>query len=191
MSETDYFAHETSIVEDGAQIGANSKIWHWVHVMPGAVLGENCVVGQGCYIGRDVRLGDNVHVQNNVSVYENVTIEDDVFCGPSMVFTNVINPRSHVPRKDEFLDTVVKKGASIGANATVVCGNNIGRYAFIGAGAVVTRDVPDFALMVGTPARRMGWMCQCGVRLHLEGEAGTCEACGDRYVLDGEELHHA
>jgi UDP-2-acetamido-3-amino-2,3-dideoxy-glucuronate N-acetyltransferase len=187
----DYFAHETAIVEDGASIGADSKIWHWVHVMPGAKLGERCVVGQGCYIGRDVQLGDNVHVQNNVSVYENVTIEDDVFCGPSMVFTNVINPRSHVPRKDEFLDTLVKKGASIGANATVICGNNIGRYAFIGAGAVVTKDVPDFALMVGTPARRMGWMCQCGIRLHLDGEAGTCEACGDSYILEGEELRHA
>ena len=192
MSNTPkYFAHETSIVEDGAVIGANTKIWHWVHVMPGAVLGERCVVGQGCYIGRDVRLGNNVHVQNNVSVYENVTIEDDVFCGPSMVFTNVINPRSHVPRKDEFLDTRVKRGASIGANATVVCGNTIGRYAFIGAGAVVTRDVPDFALMVGTPARRMGWMCQCGVRLHLDGDNGTCQACGDRYVQEGEELRHA
>ena len=187
----DYFAHETAIVEQGATIGAGSKIWHWVHVMPGAQLGEQCVVGQGCYIGRDVRLGNNVHVQNNVSVYENVTIEDDVFCGPSMVFTNVINPRSHVPRKDEFLDTLVKKGASIGANATVICGNNIGRYAFVGAGAVVTRDVPDFALMVGTPARRMGWMCQCGVRLQLDEGAGTCQACGDAYVEEGEVLRHA
>ncbi len=187
----DYFVHETSIVEDGARIGAGSKIWHWVHVMPGATLGERCVVGQGCYIGRDVTLGDNVHVQNNVSVYENVTIEDDVFCGPSMVFTNVINPRSHVPRKDEFLDTLVKKGASIGANATVVCGNTIGRYAFIGAGAVVTRDVPDFALMVGAPARRIGWMCQCGVRLGPQGDGARCEACGDAYLLDDGVLRHA
>ncbi len=186
-----FFVHETSIIEDGASIGAGSKIWHWVHVMPGAVLGERCVVGQGCYIGKEVTLGDNVHVQNNVSVYENVTIEDDVFCGPSMVFTNVINPRSHVPRKDEFLDTLIKRGASIGANATVICGNTVGRYAFIGAGAVVTKDVPDYALMMGTPARRVGWMCQCGVRLGEREEGAACQVCGDQYNLKDGVLSHA
>lgn len=186
-----YFIHPSSIVEAGASIGPGTKIWHFCHVMDGAVLGERCVVGQGCYIGRGVNIGNNVHIQNNVSVYENVTLEDDVFCGPSMVFTNVINPRSHVPRKDEFRDTRVKRGASIGANATVICGHIIGRFAFVGAGAVVTRDVPDFALVLGTPARWAGWMCQCGVRLFIEGQEGRCSACGQEYRLTGGWLKPA
>jgi UDP-2-acetamido-3-amino-2,3-dideoxy-glucuronate N-acetyltransferase len=181
--ESGFFVHPTAVVDDGAAIGQGTRIWHFCHVMPGARIGRDCVLGQNIYVGRDVVIGDNAHIQNNVSVYENVTLEEDVFCGPSMVFTNVINPRSHVPRKDEFLDTLVRRGASIGANATILCGTTIGRYAFIGAGAVVTRDVPDYALMVGTPARRRGWICRCGVGLELAGERATCGACGDRYLL--------
>lgn len=175
--------HPTAIVDDGAEIGAGTRIWHWVHVCSGARIGENCSFGQNCFVGDRVVIGNNVKVQNNVSVYDDVTLEDDVFCGPSMVFTNVINPRSHVSRKDEYKTTVVRRGATIGANATVVCGITIGQYAFIGAGGVVTKDVPAFALLVGNPARRIGWMCQCGVRLP-EGENVACAQCGSEYVID-------
>jgi UDP-2-acetamido-3-amino-2,3-dideoxy-glucuronate N-acetyltransferase len=177
--------HESAIVDEGARIGEGTRIWHWVHVCGGAQIGERCSLGQNVFVGNNVVIGNNVRIQNNVSVYDDVTLEDDVFCGPSMVFTNVINPRSHVPRKDEYLKTVVRKGATIGANATVVCGNTIGRFAMVGAGAVVTRDVPDYALVVGTPARQMGWMCQCGTRLDPAGDTALCHACGDKYRIVG------
>jgi len=184
----DYFAHESSYIDDGAVIGRGTKIWHFCHVMPGAVIGERCNLGQNVVVMGGTRLGNNVKVQNNVSIYEGVTLEDDVFCGPSCVFTNVTNPRSHVSRKSEYLPTLVRRGTSIGANATIVCGITLGEYSFIGAGAVVTSDVPDFALMVGVPARRVGWMCQCGVRLVLAREAAACGACGARYQETGGVL---
>jgi len=178
---TDYFVHQSSYVDDGAAIGKGTKIWHFCHVMPGAVIGEGCSLGQNVVVMPGTRLGNNVKIQNNVSIYEGVTLEDDVFCGPSCVFTNVTNPRSHVSRRREFQATLVRRGASIGANATIVCGITLGTYCFIGAGAVVTSDVPPFALMVGVPARRAGWMCQCGVRLLLKGAAGRCASCGASY----------
>lgn len=183
-----YFIHSTSIVDTGAQIGKNTKIWHFCHVMSGATIGANCSLGQNVFVANGVVLGDNVKVQNNVSIYEGVTCEDDVFLGPSMVFTNVINPRSAVNRKNEYLSTRVGKGASIGANATIICGNSIGKYAFIGAGAVVTGDVPDYALVVGNPARQIGWMSAHGERLEfLDGKA-VCNATGDVYVLEKGEV---
>jgi len=178
--------HETAIVDAGATIGPGTRVWHWVHICSGARIGKNCSLGQNVFVGNRVVIGDNVKIQNNVSVYDNVILEDDVFCGPSMVFTNVYNPRSAVPRKDEYRDTLVRRGATLGANCTIVCGVTIGRYAFIGAGAVVTRNVPDYALMVGVPARQIGWMSEHGERLDLpltgDGEA-TCPATGVRYLL--------
>jgi UDP-2-acetamido-3-amino-2,3-dideoxy-glucuronate N-acetyltransferase len=179
-----FTVHASAIVDPGAHIGAGTRIWHWVHVCAGAKIGENCVLGQNVYVGNRVVIGNNVKIQNNVSVYDSVTLEDDVFCGPSMVFTNVDNPRSHVSRKDEFRPTLVRRGATIGANATIVCGHEIGEYAFIGAGAVVTRDVPAYALMVGTPAHRIGWMCRCGVRLPSGAGSNGCAACGAQYQID-------
>jgi UDP-2-acetamido-3-amino-2,3-dideoxy-glucuronate N-acetyltransferase len=173
--------HPTAIVDDGATIGEGTRIWHWVHVCGGARIGRGCSLGQNAFVGNKVVIGDNVKIQNNVSVYDDVTLEDDVFCGPSMVFTNVVNPRSHVPRKDEYRPTVVRRGATLGANSTVVCGHEIGEYAFVGAGAVVTRDVPPHALVVGTPARRIGWMCQCGVRLPEAAEGPVRCECGRAY----------
>ena len=178
---TDYFAHESSYIDEGAQIGSGTKIWHFCHVMPGAVVGQRCNLGQNVVVMGGARLGNNVKVQNNVSIYEGVVLEDDVFCGPSCVFTNVVNPRSHVSRKSEYQPTLVRRGASIGANATIVCGITLGEYSFIGAGAVVRSDVPDFALMVGVPARRVGWMCRCGVRVHLRDGRATCAVCGTKY----------
>ena len=178
---TDYFVHDSAYVDDGAHVGKGTKVWHFCHVMPGAVIGERCSLGQNVVVMPGTRIGTNVKIQNNVSIYEGVELEDDVFCGPSCVFTNVLNPRSHISRRHEYRKTLVKRGASIGANATIVCGITLGEYAFIGAGAVVTSDVPAYALMVGVPARRVGWMCHCGERLRLEGDAGVCEACGAAY----------
>jgi UDP-2-acetamido-3-amino-2,3-dideoxy-glucuronate N-acetyltransferase len=177
----DFFVHESSYVDAGAVIGAGSKIWHFCHVMGGAVIGERCTLGQNVVVMPGTRLGNNVKVQNNVSIYEGVTLEDSVFCGPSCVFTNVTNPRSHVPRRHEFRPTLVRRGTSIGANATIVCGVTLGEYAFIGAGAVVTSDVPAYALMVGVPARRVGWICQCGERLQVRDRAAECSSCGASY----------
>ena len=185
--------HPTAIVDAGAHIGADTRIWHWVHICSGAHIGAGCSFGQNVFVGNDVRIGNNVKVQNNVSVYDAVTLEDDVFCGPSMVFTNVHNPRAAVIRKDEYRRTLVKQGASIGANATIVCGCTVGRYAFIGAGAVITKDVPDFALMAGVPARQIGWMSRHGERLNLplhgqgQGQA-RCPHTGDLYILQGQQV---
>jgi UDP-2-acetamido-3-amino-2,3-dideoxy-glucuronate N-acetyltransferase len=187
----DYFAHESSYLDEGCQIGAGTKIWHFTHVMARARIGQRCNIGQNVVISPDVVIGNNVKIQNNVSVYTGVVLEDDVFCGPSMVFTNVVNPRSHVSRKDEYRPTLVKRGASLGANSTIVCGRTIGRYAFIGAGAVVTRDVPDYALVVGNPARVAGWMCACGVKLAAgtrPPESTTCASCQSRYRADAGAL---
>ena len=178
--------HPTAIIDEGAQIGDGSRVWHWVHICSGARIGRGCSFGQNVFVGNDVLIGDNVKVQNNVSVYDAVTLEDDVFCGPSTVFTNVYNPRSSVIRKDEYRRTLVRRGATLGANSTIVCGVTIGEYAFIGAGAVVNHDVPDYALMVGVPARQIGWMSQHGERLilPLSGNAETvCEQTGQRYEL--------
>jgi UDP-2-acetamido-3-amino-2,3-dideoxy-glucuronate N-acetyltransferase len=177
----EYFVHPSSYVDEGATIGAGTRIWHFSHILPGAVIGERCNLGQNVVVMGGTRIGNNVKVQNNVSIYEGVTLEDDVFCGPSCVFTNVVNPRSHVSRKHAYRATRVRRGATIGANATVVCGTTIGAYAFVGAGAVVTADVPDFALVLGVPARRVGWMCRCGERLAIENGRGRCGVCGTAY----------
>jgi UDP-2-acetamido-3-amino-2,3-dideoxy-glucuronate N-acetyltransferase len=189
--EAQYFVHQSSYVDEGCEIGAGTSIWHFSHVMTGAKIGRGCNIGQNVVISPQVIIGDNVKIQNNVSVYTGVVLEDDVFCGPSMVFTNVINPRSHVPRKHEYLATVVKRGASLGANATIVCGHSIGAYAFVGAGAVVTRDVPDHALVTGNPGRVVGWMCKCGAKLatgaRAPEEAG-CQACGTEYRVSAGSL---
>jgi UDP-2-acetamido-3-amino-2,3-dideoxy-glucuronate N-acetyltransferase len=174
------FVHASAYVDEGATIGAGTKVWHFCHVLPGAVIGARSSLGQNVVVMNGTRIGDNVKIQNNVSIYEGVELEDDVFCGPSMVFTNVINPRSHVSRKNEYRRTLVRRGATIGANATIVCGTTLGEYAFVGAGAVVAKDVPAYALMVGVPARRIGWMCQCGERLP-DGGTGRCGACGSVY----------
>ncbi len=185
----DYIAHPTAVIDDGCDIGNGTRIWHFSHIMPGCVLGENCNIGQNVVISPGVKLGRNVKVQNNVSIYTGVECEDDVFLGPSMVFTNVINPRSAVNRRGEYLRTLVRTGASIGANATIVCGHDIGRFAFIGAGAVVTKEVPDYALVVGNPARQMGWMSEFGHKLKFDatGEA-SCPESGQRYKLENGKV---
>ncbi len=191
MSDARYFVHESSYVDEGARVGDGTKIWHFSHVMSGAVLGERCNIGQNVVISPGVVLGNNVKVQNNVSIYTGVILEDDVFCGPSMVFTNVINPRSHGVRKNEYQRTHVGRGASFGAPCTVVCGHDVGKYAFIGAGAVVTKSVPDFALVVGNPGRLVGWVCECGIKLASGAAppaAATCAACGKRYRADGSTI---
>lgn len=179
--------HPSAIVDDGAEIGDGSRVWHFVHVCGKAKIGKNCSLGQNVFVGNDVTIGNNVKVQNNVSVFDAVRIEDDVFCGPSMVFTNVYNPRSAIVRKDEYRETFVRKGASLGANCTIVCGSTVGEYAFVGAGAVINRDVAPYALMVGVPARRVGWMCQCGVQLPKArlGEV-SCTACDRTYRLEAD-----
>jgi UDP-2-acetamido-3-amino-2,3-dideoxy-glucuronate N-acetyltransferase len=185
----EYFAHETAVIDEGCEIGRGTKIWHFSHIMPNCRIGERCNIGQNVVVSPDVVLGNNVKVQNNVSIYTGVICEDDVFLGPSMVFTNVINPRSAITRKDEYKATLVKKGASIGANATIVCGNPIGRYAMIGAGAVVTKPVPDFALLVGNPARQLGWVSIYGHRLNFgEDNLAICLESGQRYELNNNEV---
>lgn len=187
-AETDYFVHESAYVDDGAEVGAGTKIWHFCHVMPGAVIGEGCSLGQNVFVANRVTIGSHVKIQNNVSVYEGVILEDYVFCGPSMVFTNVKTPRSAYPRNTsaDYLTTRVKHGASIGANATVICGVTIGEWAFVAAGAVVAKDVPAYALVMGVPGRVTGWVCECGETLHFEEEHATCTQCGKQYVRQEE-----
>ncbi len=183
-TEKHYFAHETAVVDEGCTIGAGTKIWHFSHIMTGCIIGEGCNIGQNVVVSPGVELGRNVKVQNNVSIYTGVVCEDDVFLGPSMVFTNVINPRSAVNRRGEYAKTIVRKGASIGANATIVCGHEIGAYAFIGAGAVITKAVPAYALMVGNPARQTGWMSEFGHKLHFDASGhAKCPESGENYLL--------
>ncbi len=179
--DKDFFSHPTAVIEEGAKIGKGTKIWHYTHVMKGAIVGDNCVIGKYCSIENRSKIGNRVKIQNNVSVYGMVTLEDDVFCGPSMVFTNDINPRAPYPKHGNWVPTLVKRGASIGANATIVCGVTIGKWAFIGAGAVVTKDVPDYAIVVGNPAKIIGYMCECGERLEFEGDKAVCGKCGRKY----------
>ncbi len=186
--DSSFFVHESSYVDSNVRIGKGTKIWHFSHVLGGSILGRECKIGQNVVIGPDVVIGDNVKIQNNVSVYKGVTLENDVFCGPSCVFTNVINPRSEIIRMDEVRSTVVKKGASIGANATIVCGHNVGQYAFIGAGAVVVKDVPDYALVIGVPGKIVGYMCQCGHRLKFTSTKATCSECERKYLKTGNKV---
>jgi UDP-2-acetamido-3-amino-2,3-dideoxy-glucuronate N-acetyltransferase len=184
MNDKGYFAHETAVVDDGCEIGKGTRIWHFSHIMAGARLGENCNLGQNVLVADDVILGNNVKVQNNVSIYTGVICEDDVFLGPSMVFTNIVNPRSAVVRKGSYVKTLVGRGASIGANATIICGNTLGDFCFIGAGAVVTRDVPPYALVVGNPAKQVGWMSEYGHRLHFDQQnLAVCPESGEKYEL--------
>jgi UDP-2-acetamido-3-amino-2,3-dideoxy-glucuronate N-acetyltransferase len=183
--EKDFYSHETAIIDKGCRIGKGAKIWHFSHIMDGAEIGENCNIGQNVVVSPGVKLGKNVKVQNNVSIYTGVICEDDVFLGPSMVFTNIINPRSAIIRKNQYMTTVVEKGASIGANSTIICGNKIGKYAFIGAGAVVTKEVKPYALVVGNPARQTGWMSEYGHKLNFDSSGmAICPESGDRYILD-------
>jgi len=207
MVKTNYFGHESSYIDDQVQIGDGTKIWHFCHVLAGSKIGRNCIIGQNCMVGPDVTIGDKCKLQNNVSLYPGVTIEDDVFCGPSCVFTNVYNPRAFIERKNEFRPTLVKHGATIGANATIVCGVTIGRYALIAAGAVVKKDVPDYAVVAGVPARQVGWACKCGTPLkfrisnlesRIDGseicskengiETVRCSYCGNEYRLEGSHI---
>ena len=187
--EKKFFAHPTSFIDEGCEIGAGTKIWHFSHIMPDCKIGENCNIGQNVVISPGVVLGNNVKVQNNVSIYTGVICENDVFLGPAMVFTNVINPRSAIIRKNEYAKTIVKEGASIGANATIVCGHDIGRYAFIGAGAVVTKDVPDYALVMGNPAKQTGWMSEFGHKLKFNNEGiAICDESGEHYKLENKKV---
>ncbi len=191
MSETPkYYSHETAVIDEGCQIGEGTKIWHFSHIMKDCEIGEGCNIGQNVVVSPGVKLGNNVKVQNNVSIYTGVICEDDVFLGPSMVFTNITNPRSAVIRRDQYAKTIVKKGASIGANATIVCGHDIGEYAFIGAGAVVTKNVPAYALLVGNPARQMGWMSEYGHRLDFdESDIATCPESNEKYKLENNQVY--
>lgn len=179
----DYFAHPSAVIDKGAAIGSGVKIWHFSHIESAAIIGRGCKIGQNVYIANNARIGNNVKIQNNVSIYSGVVLEDDVFCGPSMVFTNIINPRSAIPRNSSafYRPTVVKKGATIGANATIVCGHTLGRFCFIGAGSIVTKDVPDYGLAYGNPARLAGWMCECGEKLKFKNKYAVCYSCGRRY----------
>jgi UDP-2-acetamido-3-amino-2,3-dideoxy-glucuronate N-acetyltransferase len=197
MDSSTYFAHESCYVDAPCEIGRGTKIWHFSHIMSNSVIGENCNLGQNVLVATGVRIGNNVKVQNNVSIYTGVVLEDDVFCGPSAVFTNVLNPRSHVNRKNEYRTTFVGRGATLGANSTVVCGVTIGKYAFIAAGSVITRNVPDYALVVGVPGRIRGWMCSCGVKIPFSrtesdggspAETATCGACGRTYLRRGQDV---
>jgi UDP-2-acetamido-3-amino-2,3-dideoxy-glucuronate N-acetyltransferase len=180
----EYFIHPTSIVDEPHEIGNGTKIWHFSHIMSGARIGENCTIGQNVFVGSGALLGNNVKVQNNVSIFDGVTLEDDVFCGPSVVFTNVFNPRSFISRRKEFRKTLVRKGATVGASATIICGNTIGQYAFIGAGSVVTKDVPDYALVYGNPGGVKGWVCRCAGEITFRSGRAVCEACGKKYRKD-------
>jgi UDP-2-acetamido-3-amino-2,3-dideoxy-glucuronate N-acetyltransferase len=183
--------HDSTIIDDGAQIGENCKIWHWTHICSGAKIGSNCTIGQNVFIGNKVAIGNGCKIQNNVSIYDEVTIEDDVFCGPSMVFTNVINPRAFINRKNEFKTTLVKKGASIGANATIICGTIIGEYSFIAAGSVVTKTTKNFGIYVGVPARQIGWMCKAGLKIptaDLKKSGWLCPVTKEKYILIGKDL---
>ena len=183
------FIHESSYIDDNVSIGKNTKIWHFCHVLSNTEIGENCSFGQNCVVGPNVKIGNNVKVQNNISIYDGVEVEDDVFIGPSVVFTNVINPRSFIVRKEEYKKTVIKRGVSIGANATIVCGNTLGDYAFIGAGAVVTKNIPPYALVVGNPGRQIGWVSKAGHRLHFNTtNLAVCPEKGEAYRLEGDEL---
>lgn len=190
QAQRNYFVHETSIVDDGVQVGEGTKIWHFSHIMKDTIIGEKCILGQNVCVGPGVKIGNRCKIQNNVSVFKSVTLEDEVFCGPSCVFTNVYNPRAFVERKHEFMPTLVKRGSTIGANATIICGVTIGKYALIGAGAVVKKDVPDFALVVGVPARQIGWVCKCGIKLKSfdSSNAAKCESCGCEYELKDDKL---
>lgn len=192
MSDQDFFVHPSAYIDEPCEIGQGTKIWHFCHIMSGARVGRGCNIGQNVFIAAEVVVGDNVKIQNNVSLYTGVIVEDDVFLGPSMVFTNVINPRSHVNRRGEYQTTLVKRGASIGANATIVCGITLGEYSFVGAGSVVTNDVPAYALVYGNPTRVRGWMCECGIKLPLSIQSGEevvlCESCGSRYIKQGTTL---
>ena len=192
-SRASYFVHESAFIDDDVKIGEGTTIWHVSHILKNSQIGKNCRIGQNVVIGPNVSIGDGVKIQNNVSVYEGVTLEDDVFCGPSMVFTNVFNPRSEIRRMDELRPTLVRRGATLGANCTIVCGITIGRYAFIGAGAVVTKDVPDFALVTGNPGRIAGWMCACGNRILFNGteSSGACCSCRSQYTRVGNEVRAA
>jgi len=182
------FIHPTSIIDENVEIGEGTKIWHFSHILKNTIIGENCVIGQNVMIGPDVKVGNGCKIQNNVSIYKGVVLEDYVFCGPSCVFTNVINPRAFIERKNEFMTTIVKKGATIGANATIICGITLGKYALIGAGAVVSKDVSDYALVVGVPAKQIGWVCKCGTTLKFDRKIATCNYCGNKYKLENNIL---
>ena len=185
---SEVFVHDTAVVDPGCELGRGTKIWHFSHIIRGSKVGRECNIGQNVVVGPDVTIGNKVKIQNNVSIFEGVTLEDGVFCGPSMVFTNVYNPRSYISRKKEIRPTVVKEGATLGANSTIVCGHTIGKFAFVGAGAVVIDDAPDYALLVGNPAKIKGWMCRCGIRLHFEKDAAVCDACGLKYQKKGNQV---
>jgi UDP-2-acetamido-3-amino-2,3-dideoxy-glucuronate N-acetyltransferase len=185
------FIHPTAVVDEPVEIGKGTKVWHFTHVMPGVKIGENCTIGQNVFISSGAVLGNNIKVQNNVSIYDGVILEDEVFCGPSMVFTNVFNPRSFISRRKEFRKTLVKRGATLGANVTIVCGNTIGQYAFIGAGSVVTKDVPDYALVYGNPGKVKGWVCQCAEEIVFRSGKAVCKACGKKYKIDSEGVRLA
>lgn len=190
VKKLDYFVHESAYIDQPCMIGAGTQVWHFSHIMPNVIIGNNCKIGQNVFVAADVKIGQNVKIQNNVSVYFGVILEDDVFCGPSCVFTNIKTPRSAFPRntQDDYLVTLVKQGATIGANATIVCGFTIGRYAFIGAGATVTKDVPDYALVYGNPAKQVGWMCECGAKLEDFSKTTACQACDRQYQYCGDQI---